>query len=204
MQPAGSPPADSREAGSVDTRSTVLAAVSSPLVFFALALLIVEASLTIVVAGSGLPEDQRFAGLVISAVLFLVVVCLTTLLAIRFPRNLVFREAGYLASDRLRTEKLLKAVVEQKTPRLQRTQSADPAGPRTTAPEQVASHGERTQVLRRAERLSSVLRGGRIIWIDDEPEANVLEARLLESLGVTVDFAETSKAARSIDRKSVV
>lgn len=57
---------------------------------------------------------------------------------------------------------------------------------------------ERTQVMQRAERASPVLRGAQILWVDDHPDNNLHERRLLRSLGVFVDLARSTEEAISM------
>lgn len=178
--------------------AAVLAAVSSPLVFFALALLIVEASVTVVVAGSGLDEGRKLAGIGINAFLFLVVVGLTFRLAVTHPETLVFGETGYLELHRMkdRSVKLLDQVVDERVERQPSAGSALEQGAK--APPLLASTNERVIVLRRAQRLLPILQGSRILWVDNEPARNTLEREWLESVGITVEIAATSSRARAL------
>ncbi|HUV73399.1 MAG TPA: hypothetical protein VMW79_03745 [Anaerolineae bacterium] len=57
---------------------------------------------------------------------------------------------------------------------------------------------ERTRVLRRAERSSGKLRRARILWIDDYPQNNEYERRMMRALGALVDTARDSLEARSL------
>lgn len=52
-----------------------------------------------------------------------------------------------------------------------------------------------THALRRAQTVGAVMRGARILWIDDHPEGNVLERRTLTDLGATVVAVETTSSA---------
>lgn len=49
--------------------------------------------------------------------------------------------------------------------------------------------------LRRAELAEKVLRGGRLLWVDDRPEHNAWERELFRSLGVVVVSAESTRSA---------
>lgn len=49
--------------------------------------------------------------------------------------------------------------------------------------------------LRRAELVASVLRGARILWVDDHPENNAWERELLRSLGVVIVLVENTRSA---------
>lgn len=59
---------------------------------------------------------------------------------------------------------------------------------------------ERTQVMRRAERAAPILRDAQILWVDDHPEYNLHERRILRSLGVFVDLARTTDEALAMLR----
>jgi CheY-like chemotaxis protein len=52
--------------------------------------------------------------------------------------------------------------------------------------------------LLRANRISSILDGARLLWIDDKPDGNAGEAKLLRRLGITVDTAISSEEARQM------
>lgn len=72
-----------------ESRATVLGAVKNPLVFYALALLIVEASLGVIVGVSGLGKDYIFYSVIIMSALFLIVVGVVTFLTYLVPANLM-------------------------------------------------------------------------------------------------------------------
>jgi CheY-like chemotaxis protein len=57
---------------------------------------------------------------------------------------------------------------------------------------------ERAQVLRRAGRLTPTMQGAQILWVDDNPDNNEYERRILHSLGTSVDMARTSADALSL------
>lgn len=52
------------------------------------------------------------------------------------------------------------------------------------------------QVSRRIERLCKLFSGAHFLWIDDNPEGNVNEIRLLRRLGVIIDLATDDVEAR--------
>jgi hypothetical protein len=78
------------------TRSRVVRAAHSPLGFFVLALLIVEAFLWGAGVWFGLPESWRLIALGVGVGLFLIVVGLVVWLVIKFPQNLVFSEESHV------------------------------------------------------------------------------------------------------------
>ena len=49
--------------------------------------------------------------------------------------------------------------------------------------------------LRRAELVGSVLRGARVLWVDDHPENNAWERELFRSLGVVIISVESTRSA---------
>jgi CheY-like chemotaxis protein len=57
-------------------------------------------------------------------------------------------------------------------------------------------------VAQRAGRLVPLIKGSRILWIDDNPNNNNLERLTLESLGIVIDTAESSDEAFRILEKS--
>jgi hypothetical protein len=67
----------------------VLAKVKNPLVFFALALLVIEASLAAIIGSGKLEANQTFWSVIIMAVLFLFVILVVTILTYRVPANLM-------------------------------------------------------------------------------------------------------------------
>jgi CheY-like chemotaxis protein len=49
--------------------------------------------------------------------------------------------------------------------------------------------------LRRAEQVGNVLRGARVLWVDDHPENNAWERELFRSLGVVIVSVESTRSA---------
>jgi CheY-like chemotaxis protein len=49
--------------------------------------------------------------------------------------------------------------------------------------------------LRRAEQVERVLRGARVLWVDDHPENNAWERELFRSLGVVIVPVESTRSA---------
>ena len=49
--------------------------------------------------------------------------------------------------------------------------------------------------LRRAEQVEKVLRGARVLWVDDHPEHNAWERELFRSLGVAIVPVESTRSA---------
>jgi hypothetical protein len=69
-------------------RSDVLGQVRNPLIFVALALLLIEGIIGFVVASSNMTEPHTFYSVCIMAGLFVVVVGLVTWITIKWPRHL--------------------------------------------------------------------------------------------------------------------
>ena len=69
-------------------KSGVLTEVRNPLIFFALALLVIEGIFGVVVATSRMTSDQQFYSLLVMAGLFVLVVIIVAVITIRWPRNL--------------------------------------------------------------------------------------------------------------------
>jgi hypothetical protein len=61
-----------------------------------------------------------------------------------------------------------------------------------------ASSGEKAWVLDRLQRSAPLVRGARILWVDDTPDNNIHERRLLQSAGAVVDTATTTQQALSM------
>ena len=59
------------------------------------------------------------------------------------------------------------------------------------------SKGDRRGVLRRAELAQPYLRGGRLLWVDDNPDNNEEEIELFRSLGLRVKTVTSTTAALS-------
>jgi CheY-like chemotaxis protein len=55
--------------------------------------------------------------------------------------------------------------------------------------------GERTRLERRVARDANLLRGSRLLWIDDEPSSTRTERSALTALGVVVDTATSDRDA---------
>jgi len=49
--------------------------------------------------------------------------------------------------------------------------------------------------LRRAEQVGSVLRGARVLWVDDRPENNAWEREMFRVLGVVIVAVESTRSA---------
>ena len=60
------------------------------------------------------------------------------------------------------------------------------------------SDEDATGPLLRASMISVILDGARLLWIDDKPEGNAGETKLLRKLGVVVDTAVSSEDAREM------
>ncbi len=82
------PPA--RSSKSAGVRAEVIRAISTPLGFYVLSLLIVEATIGLVLTVSKLSEHLVWWGFVVMVVLFLLVFLVVTVLVIWFPKNLLF------------------------------------------------------------------------------------------------------------------
>jgi CheY-like chemotaxis protein len=53
----------------------------------------------------------------------------------------------------------------------------------------------RRRILGRARRLAKLLRRTQLLWVDDQPEGNVRERKLLRDFGVFVDLAKSNDEA---------
>ncbi|MBN1483946.1 MAG: response regulator [Chloroflexia bacterium] len=68
--------------------------------------------------------------------------------------------------------------------------------------EKPVSEKEQSQLLRRAQRAAPALQGAQILWVDDHPEFNLSERRLLRSLGIYVDLARSTGEALPLLRQT--
>lgn len=59
---------------------------------------------------------------------------------------------------------------------------------------------DRSLVLRRAQAVASALQDGQVLWVDDEPDNNVYERRILRSFGVLIDLARSTDEALTMLR----
>ena len=82
------PPAKSAKFSGL--RSETIRAVSTPLGFYVLSLLIVEATIGLVLTASKLSENHVWWGFFVAIGLFLLVFIAVTVLVIWFPKNLLF------------------------------------------------------------------------------------------------------------------
>jgi CheY-like chemotaxis protein len=60
------------------------------------------------------------------------------------------------------------------------------------------SNQDKSRIVRRLERSSELLRGARILWVDDHPENNTDEAAILTAFGVRLQFASTTQEALNL------
>lgn len=81
------------------TRLSILEAISSPLGFFVLALLIVEGFLSIVLVGSDLAPSDKVVGMYLGVSLFVLVTGIVAALGWYRPRNLTFDKGAHLADN---------------------------------------------------------------------------------------------------------
>lgn len=79
-----------------DSRSRVIDAIRQPLGFFALALLIGETFLAMVLIYSNLENSQKYIGMWAGLVLLILVIFIVAILVWCKPRNLVFGEESHL------------------------------------------------------------------------------------------------------------
>jgi CheY-like chemotaxis protein len=68
------------------------------------------------------------------------------------------------------------------------------------SPEDV-SPGDRASVQRRAALVAPALKGAQVLWVDDNPVGNTAERRVLKSLGITIDIAETTDEGIAMHRR---
>lgn len=73
-----------------EPRASIVSVITTPLGFFALALLIVEGFLSIVMIFSDIDAEEKFLGMCIGAGLFALVVLMVFALAIFWPERLTF------------------------------------------------------------------------------------------------------------------
>lgn len=98
-------------------RAGVLGVIRNPLVFFSLALLLIEGIFGAVVVFSDMSANQQFASLCIMAFLFAGVVAVVTLITVKWPQNLyedvIDRlETLELLQEWVRSEGFADAVIE--------------------------------------------------------------------------------------------
>lgn len=71
-----------------ENKRGILSQIRNPLIFFALALLIIEGIIGLVIAKSKMTGEYQFYAVGLMAFLFLVVVIAVTVITIRWPRHL--------------------------------------------------------------------------------------------------------------------
>jgi hypothetical protein len=79
------------------TRVGIIRAISTPLGFYVLSLLIVEATIGLVLTASKLSEDHVWLGFFVVVGLFLLVFSVVTILVIWFPKNLLYGKEEHLS-----------------------------------------------------------------------------------------------------------
>lgn len=84
----------------MEEKNKILSTMNSPLVFFALALLIVEGFLTIVLTVSNLDALQKYTGMWAGISLFVILIIIVTLFVWCKPENLIFKASDHLESKR--------------------------------------------------------------------------------------------------------
>lgn len=60
---------------------------------------------------------------------------------------------------------------------------------------------DHTNVIKRARLAFSVLRGAKVLWVDDKPGNNISEQRILHSLGIFLDIAGSTDEALPMIKK---
>lgn len=80
----------------------IIETIDSPLGFYVLALLIVEASLAVILTVSKIPPEQVFNGLLVGAGLFCLVVGMVFVLVFFKPENITFDKVSHLRRDEFR------------------------------------------------------------------------------------------------------
>jgi hypothetical protein len=78
-------------------RTDILRSVTTPLGFYVLTLLIVEALLTLVLTCSKLTEEHQWEGLIGMFAAFACFVLIVTILTVFFPKNLLYGKEEHLA-----------------------------------------------------------------------------------------------------------
>lgn len=78
-------------------REKIIDAITAPLGFFVLALLIVESFLATVLIGAGLSEPNKMIGMWVGIVLFLIVLIDVSIFVWCKPQNLTYDKAAHLA-----------------------------------------------------------------------------------------------------------
>lgn len=74
----------------------IIEAITAPLGFFVLALLIIESFLSIVLLGGNLQEENKMIGIYIGISLFIVVIIVVFILVWFKPKNLTFDKESHL------------------------------------------------------------------------------------------------------------
>jgi hypothetical protein len=115
-------------------RAEIIRAISTPLGFYVLSLLIVEATLGLVLTVSRLNEEHVWIGFFVVIGLFLVVFVVVTALVIWTPKNLLFGKEEHAKPEleksalRDQIEDLIYANVKQECLQKERLQKAEKRG----------------------------------------------------------------------------
>lgn len=119
-----------------DSRGGLVESITSPIGFFVLALLIVEAFLATVLVGAALPEAEKMTAVWAGVVMFILVVVMVSALVWFKPENIVFTKEEHV--ERLR--QAVKADNPQPLPGPKKRKQ--PRGAMTPAPNSLSPPGE--------------------------------------------------------------
>lgn len=115
----------------------------------------------------------------------LVLIVFLTVLATRFREPLL-----RLVDQRVASVSALGVRVELRPADIEKAvQERSPDASATTSAPRVVS---------RAQRLAPRLAGRMILWVDDRPDGNLMERRMLRQMGITVESVTTNAAAYSV------
>ena len=108
----------------------ILGQVTSPLIFFTLALLVIEGIIGITVVKSKLDAIQQFYMILVMAFLFLSVVCLVAWITVKYPLNLMDKVDESIARNEeienfVESDMFRDTVIDIVTDIVQRSQSKE-------------------------------------------------------------------------------
>jgi heme A synthase len=86
-----------KKPASSKSRSDLIRSITTPLGFFVLAVIIVEATLGIVLSASKLDNDHVWFGFLWMVVIFIGVVLIVTGLTVFYPKNLLYGKEEYVS-----------------------------------------------------------------------------------------------------------
>jgi uncharacterized membrane protein required for colicin V production len=154
-----------------ETRGRLIEAITSPIGFFVLALLIVEAFLATVLVGASLEAKDKMIGVWFGVGMFVLVVIMVFILVCFRPQNFVFDRGAHLEQQKMEQERTRRASggveLRELAPLLEKTLLREIASDKVAERLSQRSRSEVLGVLKeQAERIANDIRQSSFISVD--------------------------------------